>query len=1228
MRQFEAARREAAEKIKFTYPEDLPVGRRAGEIAELWRKHQLIILGGATGSGKTTQLPKIAFSLGCGRKGRIGCTQPRRIAATAMANRLADELKVSCGGEVGFQVRFSNHCNEKTIFKFMTDGILLAGTAGDRKLLEYDCLIIDEAHERSLNIDFCLGYIKDLLPRRPDLKVAISSATLDMEEFKRFFPDAGVIEVEGRSFPVEDFYQIPEDADEELEDQVARAVKFAGELDPSGDILVFLPGEREIRDTADLLNGRNFPNTEVLMLFSRLSSQDQQKIFRPGSKRRIILATNVAETSLTIPRIRFCVDSGLARISRYNPRNRIQELHIESISRSSIRQRRGRCGRLRDGVCIHLYSEEEEKRADEFTDPEIRRTSLAGVILQMAMLRLPRIDRFPFINPPPSALVREGLRTLTDLEAITPSGALTETGRELARLPLDPHLGKMLLSGKKFKLFPELLTTVAALSVPDVRERPAENPRPADEAHRKFNDSRSDYLGMINLYNALMDFSSGKKPTHGQMRKFCRANYLNYNRMTEWMNLIDDVFSSARELAWQVKAPAGKLENIDYQLYHTAILSGIPRNVSHYDREKNVFCGVGGSKYLIFPGSALAGKKPLPEWLMSFALTETSRLFARINASIAPEYLERAVPHLLNKVYDQIHYEERSGFVRAREKLTFSGLTVNPGRRIDYSRINPRECREVFIREGLAEGRVNLPGSWVEEFNFLRDELLALEQKVRRPGTIWDGEAAIEYFMEHLPPEALSARSLKQDKNSYLPTMEILMQSQHEEILPGDYPDYLEFSGERFRLIYQFAPGEKEDGVRLLAREKQLNLLPPWALSAPVPGYRRELAEIYLRKLPRERRREFFPLRETVDKFIAAWKSGKLFTERDFAGTLAEYLNINPAEFDGVEIPPGLRCRILVLDEQGKVIRELDEVPGMRESGSKVVSRRGEIKKLTVEHSLAWPDSGRIPEKMPLPGDAEKTVYPAVTDEVTGVGKQLFLRENEARASHRAGVLRLFALQNRQQYDFLKRRIRLNKDILLGFFFHDPGKRYQDDLVTAAAEEAMGGDLWSIRSAEEFAAAGEKAIQEWGTALDDRLERLDKLQQLFAASDRLRRENRNSPGGLTLDRQLKVLFRPGFIRDGIVWEHYPRYLKGIRLRLERMHVSPARDMDKFAAVEEYFEKFMAAFAAVENPEKFPDLMEYHFLLEESLLAVFTPEIKPAVRNPLRLLPEKWEKMRL
>ncbi|MBO5762628.1 MAG: ATP-dependent RNA helicase HrpA, partial [Lentisphaeria bacterium] len=590
---------------------------------ELWRNHPVIVIGAATGSGKTTQLPKIAAELGWGNNGMIGCTQPRRIAATAMARRVAAETGGECGGAVGYQVRFDEQLSEQTCIKFMTDGILLAETRSDRQLRRYSCIIIDEAHERSLNIDFLLGYLKELLIKRKDLKIAISSATLDLELFSRFFDNAPVVEVEGRTFPVEDHYLPPLDADEELDEHLARAVEHLSAIDPRGDILAFLPGEREIRECTALLTGRKLPNTEILPLFARLSNADQQKVFRTGGRRRIILATNVAETSITIPGIRFCIDSGLARISRYNPRNRIQELRVETISKASIRQRRGRCGRTSEGICVHMYSEDDFHRCDDYTDPEIRRSSLAGVILQMAALHLPRIDRFQFIDPPPPALIREGMRTLEDLGAIHPgAGTLTADGRVLSRLPIDPQLGKMMLEGRKRNVLREIIIITAFLSIADPRERPMEKQKAADDAHRKYKDERSDFVMVLKLFYALKT-ALGENFSNGLLRRYTKENYLNFNRMREWLNLVSELIDHARELSWRLDPEEPDPERIAYDPLHIAILSGIPRQIAKYVPEYQYFLGTGGRKFVIFPGSGLARRKKMPAWLLSFALMET-----------------------------------------------------------------------------------------------------------------------------------------------------------------------------------------------------------------------------------------------------------------------------------------------------------------------------------------------------------------------------------------------------------------------------------------------------------------------------------------------------------------------------------------------------------------------------------------------------------------------------
>ncbi len=1227
---------ETAGKLKYSFPPELPISSRAEEIAELWRKHQVIIVGGATGSGKTTQLPKIALMAGCGRYGRIGCTQPRRLAASAMAKRTAAELGCECGREVGFQVRFTDCTSADTVIKFMTDGILLSSGVSDRQLREYDCLIIDEAHERTLNIDFILGFLKNLLSRRSDLKIAISSATLDTEQFLNFFPGSALVNIEGRTFPVEDHYQIPF-PDEELDEQIARAVDFAGELDPAGDILVFLPGEREIRSAAGMLNGRKLPCTEVLPLFARLSAAEQQKVFSPGSLRRIILATNVAETSLTIPRIRFCIDSGLARISRYSPGSGIQQLQIENISQASIRQRRGRCGRIRDGVCIHLYSEDDERRAAQFTDPEIKRSSLAGVILQMALLKLPDILHFPFIDPPPPSLVREGFRMLSDLEAIEPDGRLTRCGYELARLPIDPHLGKMLLAAVKNRVLPEMIVTAAFLSIADPRERPAEKAKAADDAQRIFFDERSDFLSILKMHSIISSSGNGgTAPSLSALRKFCRNTFLNCNRVREWRNLAEDISRALKELHYPV--PAGteiSPEKVNYDLFHQSILSGIPGHAAHFEPEKAVYKGSSGRKYHIFPGSNLAKLKHPPEWLMSFAIVETSRVFARMNAAIKAVLLERAVPHLLTRSYDQAHYESRSGFVRAREKVFFRGLPLSCGRKVDYAGINPAEAREIFIREGLCAGLADCPGNPAAEFNAERERLLHLEQKMRRPDSVWDAENCCEFFLKNLGREIVSLPALKKSGTFKMPPTEVMMQSQLPDFDEADYPDELEFSGAKFKLYYCFAPGEKEDGVRLAVPQDEVNMLPPWALSCPVPGYRRDMAEHLLRSLPKDLRRQFTPLRETIDNFCAELKNGGIFKERPFAETLAEYLGINPNRFpENISLPPYLSCKLLLLDKNGRSTGELDEIPGSTDCGSQISSRNAALVSMTVKSAGAWPvaSDGRteIPEQILLPGGGGKPAYFALTDETDGVGRQLFLRREEAELRHRAGLVKLFLLENRPHMKFLRRDLKFSRNILLNCCVQDKTSRYADDFVYSCVAAAFGENAWHIRTPEQFEEASAEARVRLGEIMPEYLALLENTASAAAEIGSAVQKLKLMRSGTALDlqRQLNLLFRPGFMKDALLWSDYRRYLRAMRIRADRAAANPQRDAEKNGQLGGYLERLYTAAATVDELTLSVDLHSFHRLVQECLIALFAPEVALKIRNPLKLLPEKWESLRL
>lgn len=1220
----------SCEQLTIRFPEELPIVRHVDEIREAWSRRQVIIVGGDTGSGKTTQLPKIALSLGFGRTGRIGCTQPRRLAAVAMARREAQELGCECGTAVGYQVRFDDRTCRETALKFMTDGILLAEIRNDRRLRQYQTLIIDEAHERSLNIDFILGYLKELLPLRPDLRVAVSSATLDLEGFSKFFDDAPVIAVEGRTYPVEDYFMPPE-YDEDLSTQIGRAVDFVTSLDPRGDILTFLPGEREIREATDLLTGRRLPQTEVLPLFARLSAADQQRVFSPGARRRIILATNVAETSVTIPRIRFVIDSGLARIKRFNPRTQVEELQIESISQASARQRRGRCGRIADGLCVHLYSEDDLNRAAPYTDPEIKRASLAGVILQMASLGLPRIDRFSFLNPPPAAAVREGIRTLEDLRALDPAGRPTREGWRLTSLPIDPHLGKMLLEGERLKVLPELLTITSFLSIQDPRERPQEKQQAADEAHRRFRDPKSDFLTVLNLWNAL----SAQTGSNRLLRGFCKQNFLNFNRIREWRNLAADLAEAAAELRWERAKIPGVLPEPPYEPVHRAILAGIPRHIARYLPEEQYFLGTGGRKFLIFPGSGLYRKRPVPAWIMCFALVETSRLFARQNAEIKPEYLELAAPHLCSKIYDQPRWDPVSGFVYARERLTFGGLLIHAGRRVHYAKSHPVEAREIFIREALGTGALSIPGSWVEKNAAVLADLARMEEKVRRPGTILDPEAVVQHYLTLLPAEICSTRSLREmiarDRQDYSIAPADAMQEQFIRWKKEDYPDELNFSGQRFRLRYAFAPGEPEDGITLTAPESRLNLLPGSVLDYLVPGYLPEKVELMIRALPKPVRQMLAPISETTARFLESLDAGESFREEPLAVSLADFLcnlcgePVAPGAFDAVRLPEHLIMKLEVVDDSGRSLGIRREMPEQLRTGSRLSGSVRAARAFTRSGCTAWPGEGALPAEVELPGG--RKAYPALCDEGESVGQALYLKPSEAELRHRQGLLRLFRLENAPQIKFLKRSVRVSRPVELSWFLNY--RDYADDLLDQAVAEAFGRPAAEIRDALAYGAAAERAKQEIGTVEDALLRKLEALYPAYAQIVELlpklpgRCDSRSD-----VKRQLAFLFRNHFLRSPAVFESYSRYLRGLKLRLERANAAPGRDEAKLEPIAGFLERFHLAVESVDEIVLHPELHEFWLLLEEARLAAFAPEVPLAIRAPLRQLERAWNELRL
>ncbi len=1220
----EEARRRSVAAFKIEYPPELPISENAERIREIWREHGVIIVAGDTGSGKTTQLPKIALELGCGVKGMIGCTQPRRIAAATVAERVADELRAVRGQGAGYQVRFDDRTAPGTAIKFMTDGILLAETLCDRDLRRYDALIIDEAHERSLNIDFLLGYLKNLRVRRPELKIAVSSATIDTETFSAFFGHAPCVNISGRTFPVDDLY-LPPERDEELADTVMRGVEEASALNPRGDILVFLPGEREIRECRDLLLGRSLPRTEVLMLFGRLAESETRKVFQPCRSRKIILATNAAETSITVPGIRFVIDSGLARIKRFNPRSRIEELRIEPVSRASIRQRRGRCGRVADGICIHLYGKEDEDNAPRFTDPEILRSALAGVILRMAALNLPPVDRFPLINPPSPGAVREGLATLRDLEALDSGGGLTAEGRKMAKLPADPHIAKMLCRAVKYQVREEMTVIAAALSMQEVFERPAEKKQAADEAHRRFRHPDSDFLTLLNVWKAV----TAEGMTGSRLRKFCADNYLNCRRVREWRNLAADFRESLAKIYPDNHPAAEPGGDPPYDMLHQAVLAGVPRNISCLLPEEQVYAAAGNRKFTVFPGSALARRKPKPKWMLSFALVETSRLFGRVNAEIRPEYFERAAGRLCSRVYDRVHYEPASGYVYAREKLLFGGLIINPGRKKLYSEINPAEAREVFIREALAEGKPAIRGTWTEKAALHIKALRDLEIKIRRPGALFSPAEAERHYLKVLPDTVCSDKTLeklcREDRTDYG------ARQTADDAEADKYPDRLLFSGTEFRLRYTFEPGEPEDGIVLLCPEKKLNLLPYWAPEYLVPGFLREKTLLLLKTLGKEKRRALLPLQDTAADFCAALELGTVFRERPFTEALTDFIGAEygiPAdadEFDPQRLPEYLKMKIGVTGDNGKITELITELPDRGDSGSKIHSAG-----MVIPYSRSVPGTefppGKIEDEIILKGGTP--AYPALCAGADGrVETAVYLDREEAEVRHRRGITALFRAGRADQIKFLQRGIRMTNRMKLSWGMNYP--EFAEDMLDLAVTAALPLPAEKIRAREDFLAAAETAAQNLGEALDGAAGKLAALDEIYHAVNALLKRNRYERNGAEDQiRHLDFLFRPGFLKYKAVFRDYAKFLRGAKLRAERAVASPGSDERKYGTLAEYPDKLYAAAAAVDDITLHPHLENFWRLTEEARLAVFAPEIGTTVKNPVKKLPDAWKELKI
>ncbi len=1233
-----AARSAAVPPI--TYPGELPVSQRRDDILAAIRDHQVVVIAGETGSGKTTQLPKICLELGRGVRGQIGHTQPRRIAARTVAERIAEELGTPLGATVGYKVRFTDQVTDETMVKVMTDGILLAEIQNDRMLRRYDTLIIDEAHERSLNIDFILGYLAQLLPQRPDLKLIITSATIETQRFAEHFAGpagpAPVIEVSGRTYPVEVRYrplvettggEDDESSDpgrEEPLDQVDGIAAAVDELgrESSGDILVFLSGEREIRDTADALTKRDLRDTEVVPLYGRLSAAEQHKVFQRHTGRRVVLATNVAETSLTVPGIRYVIDPGTARISRYSSRLKVQRLPIEAVSQASANQRKGRCGRTSDGICIRLYSEEDFEARPAFTEPEILRTNLASVILQMTALGLGDLAAFPFIDPPDKRNVTDGVKLLEELGALE-QRKLTPMGRQLAQLPVDPRLARMVIEADKQDCLAEVMVITAALSIQDPRERPADKQQQADEKHGRFADKESDFFSYLNLWRYLRE--QQRELSGNQFRRLCRSEFLNYLRVREWQ----DIYSQLRQVVRTLGLTLTERDELaGAQPVHTALLSGLLSHIGLKDTDKREYLGARGAKFAIFPGSALFKKQP--RWVMSAELVETSRLWGRVNARIEPEWAEKLAPHLVKRSYSEPHWEKKLGAVMAYEKVTLYGLPIVPRRKVGYSKVDPVASRELFIRHALVEGDWETHHKFFEENAKLLARIEEIENRARRRDIAVDDETVYALYDARIPADVVSARHFDawwkkarhEDPALLTFTRELLVNAGRDAVDPGAYPDAWLAEGVRLPLTYQFEPGAAADGVTVRVPLPLLNKLDADDFGWSVPGLRREVVIALIRALPKHLRTSFVPVPDWAEAVLSRIpaRRGALTDAvgdelRRLTGTVVPRDAWRPDQ-----VPDHLRMNFRVVNEDGAVVGEGRDLDLLRASlapkvQATISAAAGDIER----RGITTNDFGTLPRSIAqVRGGYEVTVYPALADDGDSVAVRVFETEAEQREAMRAGTRRLLMLTLPPAARFLQGRLDNRAKLELS-----RGNPYRsiadllDDCAGAAVDKLVtdaGGPAWDKESfaklRDEVRADLVDAVANVVTQVRAVLATAYDVEQRLAGT----RDPALLPALADIRQQLRGLVHPGFVTE-TGWKqlhHLPRYLRGIVHRLDRLGGNLARDRQLTAQIHEIEREYREVRA--ELPAGGPadeGLREIRWMIEELRINFFAQALGTA-----------------
>jgi ATP-dependent helicase HrpA len=1258
------ARRQQLVPLDIEFP-NLPVCEKREEIAQIIANNQVVVLAGETGSGKTTQIPKICLTIGRGVSGLIGHTQPRRIAANTVANRIAEELKTTLGEKVGYQVRFSDQSNENTLIKVMTDGILLAEIQHDPYLNKYDTLIIDEAHERSLNIDFLLGYLKQLLPKRPDLKLIITSATIDLERFSQHFNNAPIIEVSGRTYPVEVWYRPlyefeGSDESENEPDQYAAIVDAVHEIElhektgsgaRGGDILIFLSGEREIREAAEALRKAQFAHMEVIPFYARLSLAEQQKVFAPHAGRRIVLATNVAETSITVPGIRYVIDPGFARISRYSYRTKVQRLPIEPVSQASANQRKGRCGRVAEGICIRLYSEEDFNSRPAFTDAEILRTNLAAVILQMLQLRMGDIHKFPFIDAPDHRLISDGFKLLEELHAVNAKNQLTPVGQQLSKLPLDPRLARMLLSAQEQSCVRELLIISSALSVQDPRERPAEKQQAADQSHRRFWAEHTDFAGFVNLWDYFE--TQRQELTQNQLRKLCKKEFLSYLRLREWRDVHHQLCVAVKDLGIRVNS-----EPANYESVHKALLTGLLGNLG-FNHEEREYLGARNRKFAIFPGSSLA--KKTPKWIMAAELIETSKLFAHTVAKIEPEWVIAAAEHLIKRQHFEPHYDSRSGQVMVFEKITLYGLTIVEKKSVSYSHIDPAQCREVFIRAALVEGQYdqhpkrkslqnkNPDTDFFAHQQQLLKELEDLESKARRRDIVVDEQVIFDFYNERIPEsvvnlagfDAWRKKAEQQNPKLLFLTREILMRHGAGDITQAQFPNELEWRGMVFPLSYHFEPNHAFDGVSIHVPMSVLHQVPEQRLEWLVPGMLREKCIGLIKSLPKTVRKHFVPVPDVVDKILATLSPDNK--------PLTEALGLQLKRLTGVDVSKDAwletsvddyyRFNIHVVDDKGKVIASGRELAPLRDKYRERVQQNIQSAATNIERDgiISW-DFSELPQAIQLPrGGISIRAYPALVDKQSSVALQVLDNPLHALDMTQRGIARLVSLSLAQTVKYLHKELLKGQEVSLTLAGIGNREQVADDLIMAAIKQLAVPDQKNLPRTQI-------AFDERVNLIKDKLiahaqdlasHLVSSLKLLVDVKKQLKQQKNMLMLAFTIsdiNQQLAQLFYPGLVyKTPALWlQQYPKYMRGIQQRLEKAALNPQKDKLQLAEIAPHWQR-LVDYLAKEGDYRLAQntaLMDYRWWIEELRISLFAQTLKTQVPVSDKRMDKQWEQAML